>query len=91
MADIASVRASAAPLAFRCPASARAASVPINETHQASDVGNAAHEALRPLAETGTVDWDAISAIAEKHQAPEDEVRMLCALGAKLWPSVSQS
>lgn len=83
------LRCSALPLAFRCPGSVRQSEVPLNESHGAADVGTAAHEALRTLAETGSLDWDSIPAIALRHNADLSEVRMLCAMAAKLWPSIA--
>lgn len=85
---ISALRASSLPMAFRCAASVRRGAIPLNESNAASSAGTAAHEALRALAETGSVNWDAIPAVASRHNADPDEVRMLAAMGAKLWPSV---
>lgn len=85
------LRASSLPLAFRCAASVRPAELRIDEVHESANVGTAAHEALRSLAETGSLDWEAIPEIAARHRVDEDEVRMLCALGNTLWQSVSES
>lgn len=85
------LRASAAPLAFRCAGSIRRGDVVLNESHDAANAGTAAHDALRSLAETGHLDWDSIPEIAARHFADPDEVRLLAALGSKLWPSVAES
>jgi hypothetical protein len=85
------IRCSALPMAFRCPGSVRPVPVEINESNDAASVGTAAHEALRSLAETGSLDWDAIQTIADRHNVDADEVRMLCALGSKLWANVAPS
>jgi len=85
---ISTLRASAAPLAFLCGASVRP-ELPINELSEAADIGTAAHEALRPLAEAGRLDWDTIPTIAKAHGVPEDDVRILCAQANKLWPQLA--
>lgn len=85
------LRASALPLAFRCPGSVHPGIVSLNETHESAFAGTAAHEALRSLAETGSINWDSLTRIAERYQVDPDELRMLSALGAKLWNTVSQS
>lgn len=86
---LSTLRASAAPLAFLCGASIRRGEVPINQLSEAADIGTAAHEALRPLAETGRLDWEAIPAIAKRYSVPEDDVRILCAQANKLWPELA--
>lgn len=91
MANDFTLRASALPMAFRCPGSVRRGELAINETNDAANLGTAAHEALRSLAETGEVDWTGIPALALRSGVPGDDLRMLAALGAKLWPSVAAS
>lgn len=86
-----SLRASATPLAMVCAASVRTEGMRVDETHSAANVGTAAHEALQSLAETGSIDWDAIPAIAERHGVPETDVRILCAQAWKLWPFLAES
>jgi hypothetical protein len=86
-----SVRASATTLGMLCGGSLRSDGLRIDQTHPAATDGTAGHEALRALAETGRVDWDAIPEIAKRHGASEDEVRMLCAQAQKLWPSIAAS
>lgn len=54
-------------------------------------MGTAAHDAARALAETGSIDWGALPSIADRHGVPIAELRMLCGMAQKLWPSVSQS
>lgn len=91
MGDLIQLRASALPMAFRCPGSVRPSKITIHETSEAAELGTAAHEALRALAETGSVDWDALPALCERHEVPQDDVRMLCAMATKLWPSLRES
>lgn len=86
-----SLRASATPLAMLCAGAVRSEGLRVDQTNAAATVGTAAHECLRALAETGHVDWDGIAAIAARHRAAEDEVRMLCAMAQKLWPSIAES
>jgi len=85
------LRASAMPLAFLCPGSARPATVAINEDSGPARLGTAVHEARRPLAEVGSVPWDKIPEIAARHAVSVDDVRMLCAMAGKLWPSITAS
>lgn len=85
------VRVSSLPLAFTCPGSVRTAEVQIDSSDEAARIGTASHEGLAKLAEEGGVPWGMLKRIAAKHQVPESEVRMLCALGAKLWEHVSDS
>lgn len=84
-------RASEMPLAFKCGGSVRLPVVRARETHDAADVGTAVHAALRSLVETGAVNWDALPGIAASYGANPDEVRMLVAIGAKLWPQIEAS
>lgn len=79
------------PLAFLCPGSARAATLPINEDFAAARLGSAVHEALRALAETGAVHWGALPEIAGRHAVAIDDVRMLCGLASKMWPTLAPS
>ncbi len=85
------IRCSALPLAFKCAGSVRPASVPINESNDAADVGTAGHDGLTEVVRTGKVDWDAVPALAKKHDVDEPELRVLLALGAQLWHSVRES
>lgn len=85
------LRASALPFLWLCPAAAQAPEIVIEEDKGAADTGSAAHEALRGLAETGSVEWETIPAIAARWNVDPAEVRMLCAQGAKLWAQVSAS
>ena len=75
------------PLAFRCAASMRP-ELRVDEAHDAANAGTAAHEALRPLAEGRGVNFDGVEAIAARYHADPDEVRMLCAMGVKLWRQI---
>lgn len=85
------LRASRAPLAFQCPGSIRPATVPISEDGYPAKLGRAAHEALRALAESGSIRWADLPAIAAHHGVELDELRVLCGLASKLWPSLSPS
>ena len=85
------LRCSALPLAFRCAGSVRPGSVPINEQNDAADVGTAGHEGLAALVRTGRIDWEAVPELAKKHDVDEPELRVMLALGARLWASVRES
>lgn len=91
MAEELDLRASAMPLAFKCPGSVRRPRLSIAETSEPADLGNATHEALRSVAEGAGVPWDEIPAIAARWGVDPDELRMLVATGAKLWPHVAES
>lgn len=91
LAALLSVRASGTPLAFRCPASIRPSGLPISESSEPADLGSATHEALRPLAEGGSVQWDDLPRIAGEWGVEIEDLRMLCAMGTKLWPEVAAS
>lgn len=88
---ILTLRCSSLPLAFRCPASVRRGDLVLNETNDASAAGTATHDVLRGLPDRGFISWDAIPEIAARHGAAADEVRVLSALGAKLWPQIAGS
>lgn len=85
------LRASSMPLGFICPAALQPSVLPIREEHDAADVGTVTHEAVRPLAEKGAVDWDGLPALCLERGVSLDEVRMLCALATKLWHQVKDS
>ena len=91
MTDRIHVRCSSLPLAFRCPGSTRRGAVPVNEANAAADTGTASHEGHATMVRTGQVDWDAVPALARKHGVDEQELRVLLALGMKLWESVRES
>lgn len=86
-----SMRASALPLAFKCPGSLMPATIAVNETGDAAMLGSATHEALRSLAERGDVEWHRIPAIAASFGAPADEITMLVRMARLLWPSLKES
>lgn len=88
MAQLLQLRCSGLPLVHRCPGAARTGGLRVDAAHESADTGTAAHEGLARLVETGRVDWDAIPALALKHQCDEEELRILIALGAKLWEEV---
>lgn len=91
MNELLTLRASSMPQGFRCPASVRTGRIALNETHEMATLGTAAHEALRSLAETGSIAWDEIPGLAERYNVPVAELRMLCAQAAKTWPTISAS
>lgn len=85
------LRASAAPMNWLCPGSARSAALRIDTAGDAATLGTAAHEALALLAETNAAPWDQIPELAQKHGVHETELRVLVAQGVKLWNEVSDS
>lgn len=82
------IRVSSLPLLFRCAAAAQAPDLRIAEGSEPADLGSAAHEALRPVAEGLGVAWDAIPEIAGRWGVDDGDVRALAAMGAKLWPLI---
>ena len=91
MSDKIHLRASDAPLAFLCPGSARAGDVELRERSDAAALGTAAHEALRPLAESGAVDWAELPDIAARWGVDDADLRIIVAGAIKLWPHVAES
>lgn len=85
------LRASSAPIAFKCGGSVRPGTVLVNASNDAADVGTAAHDGLATLVDTGQVDWDAVPELAKKHGVDVQELRSLLAQGAKLWAGVRSS
>lgn len=87
------IRVSRLPLLWQCAAPAHVArgALLIDEVHEAANTGTAAHELLAGLARTGDIDWAAVADIAKRHGADPDEVRMLAAMGRKLWEQVKDS
>lgn len=83
------LRASGLPMAFLCPGSAHVPEVRIDPRSAPADLGNAAHEALRPVVEGRGVQWEDLPAIAARWGVDEVELRVLVATGAKLWPLVA--
>lgn len=87
-----SLRCSSLPLHFKCPGSARPAKVPINASNDAADVGTAGHDGLAGLVRTGQLDLDEVAPeLASKHGVDPTELRVLLALGARLWAQVKGS
>ncbi len=85
------LRASATPAAFACPGSVRLPVLQIAERSEPADLGSAAHVALRSVAEGAGVPWDTLAALAAQWGVDPDELRMLAATGAKMWPHVADS
>lgn len=90
MSDLISLRCSGLPTAFLCPGSVRRGELSIDSYHQASDNGTATHEILEGLPRAGSVEWSAIPEVAAKYHADESEVRMLTAMGVRIWPHIEQ-
>lgn len=85
------LRASSMPLIMVCPGAARIPSVRIHEGGDAANLGSAVHRALRAVVAGVGVPWDEMSAIATQYGCDEDELRMLCAMGSKLWGQIRES
>jgi hypothetical protein len=79
------------PSAFKCPGSVQSDRLLVDESHPSASVGTATHDALRPLAETGSVRWAEVPSISSRYGVPEQDVRILCAQASKLWEQVSDS
>lgn len=88
MTQLIQLRCSGLPLVHRCPGAARIGTLRVDDAHESADTGTAAHAGLARLVETGRVDWDAIPELARKHECDEEELRILIAMGAKLWEEV---
>ena len=82
------LRCSALPRAFKCAASVHDDGLRVDPVNEAASAGTAAHAALATLVETGAVEWDALPDLAKRHGCDLDELRMLVALGRKLWEQV---
>lgn len=91
MSALLQLRASGMPLAFTCPASMRP-ELRVDPPNDAAAMGSCGHVALRRLAERGAVDWDSLPELAREYGDLDlEELRALCALGAKLWERVRES
>jgi hypothetical protein len=85
------LRASRAPLAFQCPAALHSTGILVDETNDAATLGTAAHTLLAELARAGEIPWDRVPETAQQYGVDSDELRMLCAMGRKLWEAVRES
>ncbi len=65
--------------------------MPINASNDAADVGTAGHDGLAALVRTGQIDWDKVGELASKYGVDETELRVLLALGLRLWLLVKDS
>ena len=74
------LRASSMPLAFLCPGAIRIPDVRIHESGEAADVGTETHAALARIV-----------CGQEPPEASSDEVRILTAIGRKMWRKVEAS
>lgn len=91
MDQLIQIRASAMPRAVLCPGSVRRGRLLIDATSEPADLGSAAHEAFRPLAEGVAIEWDSLPGIADRWNVSAEELRMLVALARKLWDRVKDS
>jgi hypothetical protein len=89
-ASIINLRASALPLAFHCAASIRSSEVRINSSNEQAGTGSATHKLLEGLVETGEIDWDSVGRIADEYGGNDQEVRMLCGKGWKMWKNLHE-
>jgi hypothetical protein len=86
MSDPIELRCSGLPLAFICPGSVRPEGLVIHESSESSALGNAVHEGLAVLVETGAVPWGETGALVRRFELDdEQELQILLALGARLW------
>jgi hypothetical protein len=92
MADeVLNLRASGMPLAFTCPGSVREPKVKIRTSSGPADLGTCGHEVLRPLAEGGSVPWEALPEYANRYGVDLAELRIVVAGAFKLWKLVKDS
>ncbi len=89
--EVLELRASRMPIAFECPGSIRKPALQIRETGEAAELGTAAHEALRAVAEGREPEWERIPELAERYNVDPEELRMLVAMGTKLFRKVADS
>jgi hypothetical protein len=85
------LRCSALPPAFLCGASVRPGELVIDEANDAATMGTAAHAGHAVMVETGRVQWDAVPELAREHGVPERELRVLLALGQRVWNEIRES
>lgn len=85
MSEPLELRCSQLPLAFICPGSVRPEGLVISESSESSALGNATHEGLAVLVETGHVPWGDTGELARRYDVDERELQVLLALGARLW------
>lgn len=91
MSDLTEIRASALPLAFQCPGSARPPALRVETVGYDARLGRAVHAVLRTLAETGSVVWAEVDGAAERFDVRRGDVGALCAMAQKLWPALADS
>ncbi len=84
------IRCSSLPAAFKCGGSVRQPLLPVDEVNEAADMGTAAHEASRPLAEGRGIQWEELPALAKRHGVSLEELRMLCGIVQRLWPQIAE-
>lgn len=88
--QIVNLRSSALPLAFACPGSIRSTELGINPSNELAGAGSASHKLFEHLPVDGTIEWDRVNEFADEFGADDEEVRMLCAKGLKMWRKISQ-
>ncbi len=102
MSKLLKLRCSSLPLGMICPGSVREPEQKVRIEIDGGSMGSAAHELLAGLPESGKAYWDNVPEVADKwfkvnpggHETPEafaEELRLLCALGTKLWGVVRDS
>lgn len=85
------LRCSALPRAFLCGGSVRQGELVIDEVNDAAFMGRAAHEGHAKMVETGRVDWESVPELARSHGVEERELRVLLALGQRIWNELRES
>jgi hypothetical protein len=86
-----SIRASAMPLAFRCPGSIRETTIRINTSNEAARLGSAAHKMAEALPVDGKVDLSIAGQVADEYDCDENELRFLCSRVEKAWLRIRES
>lgn len=79
------------PLAFECGGSVFAPAVRIDTSTEPARLGSAMHEALRPLAEGGSVPWETLSEMAIKYAVDADDLRVVVSGALRLWKLVGET
>lgn len=91
MDGLSELRAHRVPLAFLCAGSVQPPKVPVATGGPEALLGQAAHEVLRSLAETGQVAWGEVHATAERYGVSDEELSMICGCAQRLWPAIQNS
>ena len=91
MTQLVSLRASATPLALRCPGSVHPHRLLVDEHNEAADIGTAAHELLHKMAEENAPPYSDVLDTAHRYGVPPSELRILLSQGWRLWQGVCES